>query len=166
MAQVTRQHPTATTPPQKAVFIRSCIRLDRHGKPHNIKGYKMKDLTQQEINFLNKIETTKTYLRKSDLTSGNTYFVTIQYNNKRIAFHYNDNIHNESNKNDFIWALLMDSNAYEFSCGLTGFMTEFDYDDETKARKIYNACKKQYNRLHKLFNANEIEMFEQIYQNY
>lgn len=126
----------------------------------------MKELTQAQQNFLDKIKTTKTFLRKSDMTSGNAYKITITYNGKKIGFTFNDNYLNESDKNDLLWTLLMDANAYEFSCGLTGFMTEFDYDNEQQARTIYNACKRQYDRLHKLFNADEIETLQEIYENY
>ena len=127
---------------------------------------KIENLTQEQKTLLNEINTTKTYIRKSDMTSGNAYRVTLTRNGKKIGFIFNDNIYNESDKNDFIYSLLSDSQAYEFCYNLADFMNEFDYTDDKQAKKIYNACKKQFDRLHKLFNDTEIETLEKIFENY
>ena len=127
---------------------------------------KIENLTQEQKNLLNEINTTKTYIGKSDLTSGNAYRVTLTRNGKSIGFIFNDNIYNESDKNDFIWSLLLDSQAYENARDLTDFMLAFCYDDYKQAKTIFDACKKQSNRLHKLFNDTEIETLEKIFENY
>lgn len=127
---------------------------------------KIENLTQKQKNLLNEINTTKTYIGKSDLTSGNAYRVTLTRNGKRIGFIFNDNIYNESDKNDFIYSLLNDSQAYEYCYNFADFMNEYGYTDDKQAKKIYNACKKQSERLHKLFNSTEIEMLEKIFENY
>lgn len=127
---------------------------------------KIENLTQEQKNLLNEINTTKTYIGKSDLTSGNAYRVTLTRNGKSIGFIFNDNIYNESDKNDFIWSLLLDSQAYENARDLTDFMLAFGYDDYKQAKTIFDACKKQSNRLHKLFNDTEIETLEKIFENY
>lgn len=126
----------------------------------------MKELTKQQEEFLNKIKATKTYLDKSTMTSGNKYYITLQYNKKRISFHFNDNIYNDSDKNDFLHCLLYDSEAYSYTYNFADFMNELGLENESDAKKIYNACKRQYARLHKLFNESEIEMLEEIYQDY
>lgn len=127
---------------------------------------KIEGLTQEQESLLNEIRTTKTYIGKSDCTSGNAYRVTMTRNGVKIGFIFNDNIYNESDKNDFIYSLLSDSQAYESTRDLTDFMNEFGYTDARQAQKVYNACKKQSERLHKLFNTTEIETLEKIFENY
>lgn len=127
---------------------------------------KIENLTQKQKNLLNEINTTKTYIRKSDLTSGNAYRVTLTRNGVKVGFIFNDNIYNESDKNDFIYSLLSDSQAYENARDLTDFMLAFGYDDIPQAKQVYDACKKQSERLHKLFNDAEIETLGKIFENY
>ena len=45
-------------------------------------------------------------------------------------------------------------------------MLAFGYTDAKQAKQVYNACKKQSERLHKLFNNTEIETLEKIFENY
>ena len=127
---------------------------------------KIENLTQTQRTLLNEINTTKTYIGKSTLTSGNAYRVTLTRNGVKVGFIFNDNIYNESDKNDFIYSLLSDSQAYESTRDLTDFMNEFGYTDDKQAKQVYNACKKQSERLHKLFNDAEIETLEKIFENY
>lgn len=127
---------------------------------------KIENLTQTQKELLDEINTTKTYIGKSEMTSGNAYRVTMTRNGKSIGFIFNDNIYNESDKNDFIYSLLSDSQAYESTRDLTDFMNEYGYTDAKQARQAYNACKKQSDRLYKLFNTTEIETLEKIFENY
>ena len=127
---------------------------------------KIENLTQTQKTLLNEINTTKTYIGKSDCTSGNAYRVTLTRNDKKICFIFNDNIYNESDKNDFIYSLLSDSQAYENARDLMDFMLAFGYDNTPQAKQAYDACKKQSERLHKLFNNTEIETLEKIFENY
>lgn len=127
---------------------------------------KIENLTQTQKTLLNEINTTKTYIRKSDCTSGNAYRVTLTRNGVKVGFVFNDNIYNKSDKNDFIYSLLSDSQAYENARDLTDFMLDFGYDNIPQAKTIFDACKKQSERLHKLFNDAEIETLEKIFENY
>lgn len=127
---------------------------------------KIENLTQTQKTLLNEINATKTYIGKSDLTSGNAYRVTLTRNGKGIGFIFNDNIYNESDENDFIYSLLSDSQAYESTRDLADFMLAFGYDNIPQAKQAYNACKKQSDRLHKLFNSTEIKTLEKIFENY
>lgn len=127
---------------------------------------KIENLTQTQKTLLNEINTTKTYIGKSDLTSGNAYRVTLTRNGVKVGFVFNDNIYNESDKNDFVYSLLRDSQAYESTRDLTDFMLDFGYDNIPQAKQVYNACKKQFDRLHKLFNNAEIKMLKKIFENY
>ena len=126
----------------------------------------IENLTTEQEKLLNEINSTETYIGKSDLTSGNAYRVTLTRNGVKVGFIFNDNIYNESDKNDFIYSLLSDSQAYENARDLTDFMNEFGYTDAQKAKQAYNACKKQSDRLHKLFNDSEIETLKKIFENY
>lgn len=126
----------------------------------------IENLTQKENDLLNEINSTETYIGKSDLTSGNAYRVTLTRNGVKVGFIFNANIYNESDKNDFIYSLLRDSQAYEFCYNLADFMHEFGYTDAQKAKQAYDACKKQSERLHKLFTNKEIETLEKIFENY
>lgn len=126
----------------------------------------IKDLTQEQKNLLNEINTTETYKGKSNLTAGNAYNITMTRNGVKIGFIFNDNIYNESDKDDFIYSLLRDSQAYEYCYNFANFMSEFGYTDAKQAQKAYTACKKQNERLHKLFNNTEIKMLEKIFQDY
>ena len=126
----------------------------------------IENLTQTQKELLNEINTTETYTGKSNFTAGNAYRVTLTRNGVKVGFIFNDNIYNESDKNDFIYSLLSDSQAYESTRDLTDFMHEFGYTDDKQAEQAYNACKKQSERLHKLFNDAEIKTLEKIFENY
>lgn len=100
------------------------------------------------------------------MTAGNHYEITMTRNGKTIAFDYHDNIHNKSNKKDFLFALLSDANAYECTRNAFDFMAEFGYTDTQKAKEIYSACRMQRNKLHKLFTSEEVEKLQTIFENY
>ena len=106
--------------------------------------------------MLEKIKSTKSYIGKSEMTSGNEYRVTLTYNGKTIWFNFHDNVYNKSNKNDFVYALLSDAQAYEYARDINDFKDEFCYSDYNTAKRVYNGCKKQYERLNKLFSDDEI----------
>ena len=115
--------------------------------------------------MLENIKCTKSYLGKSEMTSGNAYRVTLTYNGNSIWFIFNDNYLNKSNKRDFVYSLLTDAQAYKYAENVNDFADEFGYDfydraDYSKVNKIYQACKKQYDRVCKLFTSTEAEILE------
>ena len=125
----------------------------------------MKTTLQHEL--LSTIKLTKTYLKKSDCTSGNASRITLTRDKKTVHFIYHDNYYNNSNINDYIYSLLLDAQAYEYSYNFADFCNNFGYDsDSMKEYKIYLACKKQAERLHKLFNDLEIEELQQAFEQY
>lgn len=126
----------------------------------------IENLTTEQEKLLSEINSTETYIGKSNFTAGNAYRVTLTRNGVKVGFIFNDNIYNESDKNDFIYSLLSDSQAYENARDLTDFMNEYGYTDEKQTKRVYNACKKQSERLHKLFNDSEIKTLEKIFENY
>lgn len=120
-------------------------------------------MTTQQEELLNTIKATKTYLKKSNLTSGDAFRVTLTHNKKRCCFIFNDNYFNESNKIDFVRILYDDATCYSDSCNFEDFCYILGYSsDSLKAYKIYKKCKKQHERLKKLFNDNEIEIISTL----
>ena len=117
--------------------------------------------------LLNTLKIKKTYLQKSTMTSGNAYRITITRNKKRISFIYHDNYLNKSNDKDFLYSLLLDSQAYTTSYNFIDFANNYGYDsDSIKTLNIYKACKKQHDRLIKLFNDDEIQKLENYFSEY
>ena len=112
--------------------------------------------------IIDKVKVTKSYIGKSEMTSGNAYRVTMAYNGKRVWFVFNDNYLNNSNKEELIKCLLGDSYAYEYNNNLYDFLLEFGYSDEEydDGKAAFYGCKKQSERLHKLFTKKEVEFLE------
>jgi hypothetical protein len=112
------------------------------------------------------------------MCSGNKYLVTIEYNNKKVSFNFHDNYMNKSDKEEFIYCLISDSSCYESTinyddfCSCLGYepyeeKSYYPYSGYNKvARAAYNGCKKQYERLHKLFTVDEIEKLQVIFENF
>lgn len=114
------------------------------------------------------VKANKVCLGKSERTSGNEYSVTLKYNGNSITMKYHDNYLNEGDRDDFLYALLMDSLAYENCYNLADFMDEFGYgyEDKDKAKKAYKACERQYNKLHRLFTQEEIDELHNEFEDF
>ena len=112
------------------------------------------------------VKANKICMGKSKQTSGNEYSVVLKYNGNCITMLYHDNHLNKSDRDDFLYALLVDSFAYENNCILADFMNEFGYDDESKALIVYNACKRQAKKLHRLFTEEEIEQLQEEFEDF
>lgn len=65
-------------------------------------------------------------------------------------------LENELNKNEFLRCVVGDAIAYCSCNSLNDFMDEFGYEDEKKARKIFNACKSIYSELTNYFSEDEL----------
>ena len=76
--------------------------------------------------IFDKVKVTKSYIGKSEMTSGNAYRVTMAYNGKRVWFVFNDNYLNESDKKDFIECLISDAFSYEYCKSLNEFIAEYE----------------------------------------
>ena len=113
-------------------------------------------------NLLAQITCKKTYLRKSTMTSGNAYLVTLTYKGKWCKFVFNDNIENKSGKSMFIYCLVNDAQAFESCRDWVEFKREYGYTRDTEAKHVYKACEMQSNRLHRLFTETEIEVLSEI----
>ena len=115
--------------------------------------------------LLNKIKFTKTNIGRSTLTSGDAHRITLTYNGRRCSYIFNDNFHNDSTKEEIIDCLLMDADAYNNSRNFEDFAEEFGYSaDSIKAFKIYQACKKQAEKVSRLFTNEEVnQLKDEIY---
>lgn len=120
------------------------------------------NFTKAVNSLFDRIGCQKTYMSKSDMCSGNKYFITISYKDKHIGFVFHDNYLNQSSKKDFLYCLIDDARAFENCRNLVEFMREFGYTEASKARKAYNGCMKQSERLHKLFTDEEIALLSMI----
>lgn len=114
------------------------------------------------------VRSNKVCMGKSKKTSGNEYSVVLEYNGNSITMLFHDNYKNESEKDDFLYALLMDAMVYENCFSLSDFMDEFGYGYEQRkeAEKAYKACEKQYNKLHRLFTEEEIKELQNEFEDF
>ena len=115
--------------------------------------------------FLDDVKVTKKEIGKSSMTSGNAYRVTITYNGKKAGFVFNDNYHNNATKEDLLVCLYNDAMAWAYHQCFEDFCWEFGYEDihqYKEARKAYNECKKQDQRLCRLFNEEEINAMPEL----
>lgn len=142
-----------------STILYAIIKPYRKGKKHFERGFSMiKDL----------VKANKVCMGKSKETSGNEYSVVLKYNGNCITMLYHDNYKNESGKDEFLYALLMDAMAYENCFNLADFMDEFgyDYDQRKEAEKVYKACERQYNKLHRLFTEEEIKELQNEFEDF
>jgi hypothetical protein len=107
----------------------------------------------------------KTYITKSNMTSGNTYRVTMSKDNKTIWFLFHDNYMNETDEKGLLECLYMDAMAYEYNDNMVNFFLEFGYEEDNiqEGKRAFYGCKKQYERLHKLFTHKEIEEMREAF---
>lgn len=98
----------------------------------------------------------------------NIYRVFVYYHGNQISFTFGDSIHNtQMGIEPDIDSLLetITSDYYytkEYYPTFSDFCSEFGYDtDSRKAEKAYRLCLIQGNKLHKLFNEQEIEQLRE-----
>ena len=114
------------------------------------------------------VKANKVCMGKSKKTSGNEYSVVLKYNGNSITMLFHDNYRNESGKDDFLYALLMDAMLYEDCPNLADFMGElgYGYDQREEAEKVYKACERQYKKLNKLFTEEEIKELQNEFEDF
>ena len=112
--------------------------------------------------LLSMIKCSKTRLGKSEMCSGDAFRITLTYKGKKAVFRFHDNYRNESDKSDFIRCLLLDAEAYENSRNAHEFMRDWGYSDFREAQQVYRDCEKQSERVHRLFNEQEIQVLSMI----
>lgn len=107
------------------------------------------------------IQIKATLVGKSQMTSGNEYKIRLEHNGKFVVLPYHTNINDIVDKQDIVECLLIESEAYENTMDVTDFADTFGYADYIKAKKAYQGCKKQSERLRKLFDDNEIAILQE-----
>lgn len=120
------------------------------------------NFTKAVNSFYDKIHVKKTYLTKSDMCTGNKYRVTVYYNGKRCSFTFHDNYMNKSKKKELLYCLLLDAQAFDYNMDIYDFASSFGYKQCRDAEKAYAGCKRQSERLHKLFTDEEIALLSMI----
>ena len=120
------------------------------------------NFTKAVNSFIDKIHCRKTYLRKSTMTTGNAYLVTLTYKGKRCSFVFHDNFRNASKKEDFLYCLYLDAEAFDNNVDIYNFADSFGYKQCRDAEKAYEGCRKQSERLHKLFTEEEIALLAML----
>ena len=113
--------------------------------------------------LLRSIKVRKVYAGKSEMTSGNKYYVFISHGGHWCKIIFNDNFKNDSTKKDILWCLYLDAQAYDNASDYMQFAYEYGYKDWSEAQKVFKELKKQSERLHRLFTDAEIEMLSNIY---
>ena len=112
--------------------------------------------------LLGMIKCTKTRIGESKVCSGDEFRITLTYKGKKAVFRFHDNYLNKSDKSDFIYSLLLDAQAYDNCRDIYEFVREYGYKNIQVARYTYKACKEQSERVHRLFNEQEIQVLSTI----
>lgn len=115
-------------------------------------GFKCEESTNQQNTF------SKMHTR---------FNITLSYNQQSITFDYQCNTTmTEPTKKDCLYCLLMDSSSYEYCENIDDFASEFGYEKVSECIEAFNGCKKNYQKLHKLFNNDEIEVLRCLFNDY
>ena len=112
------------------------------------------------------------------------YYLELSYKGNSYRFTFHDSVyaymHNEKlDKNNALYSVIQDSNAYEYTRNFSDFCKEFGYSEYTetfypyyrivknsKAKKVYNACLKTYEALHEIFSDDELEKLQDEFQDF
>lgn len=121
-------------------------------------------------NLLNKIQVEwKESLNQQDLFTRHhkRYDVKITYNGKYYCTEYQCNPTIKNNmKKDIIYCVWSDSNCYEYAQNIDDFQAELGYTLASELLNAYNGCRKANEKIHELFNNEELEELDNIFQDY
>lgn len=119
----------------------------------------MKKLTQESI--LKNLTSKKVVVRKSKLTAGNEYKVTLtrKDNGKKMTFSYHDNIYNDSDKSDFVESLIIERSYVIFSKSMKDFCYDLGFDDNyEEGCEVYREIRASNRKLNKFFTRTELKV--------
>lgn len=124
----------------------------------------------EEKNILNeiKVEWRESLDQENKFTSYHTRFdVKITYNKKYMVTNYQCNTSYKKNmKKDILYCILLDASAYEDNGNIDDFRREFGYENINELLKAFNGCREAYKKIHELFNKEELEQLDNIFQDY
>ena len=106
----------------------------------------------------------------------NKYTIKLNHNNKKALFSFTDSIYSYEHGMaldilDVIACLLLDMHAFDDNKTLENFTSCFGYNIDNmeninKTKKIYNACHDNSNKMHYLFNDDELNMLDGLFCEY
>lgn len=104
------------------------------------------------------------------------YYVRLSYNGNSYNFTFHDSVNAYKNnlplnKKDVMYCVLSDMGCYESSRDMEDFLYSFGYDNQDletykEGIEAYKGCKKTAEKLHELFNNNELEQLQEEYMDY
>lgn len=103
------------------------------------------------------------------------YNVVVKYNGKQYSSTYQCNAKEMPKVKDIIYCLLLDASSYDNARDIEDFANEFgyelyEYDYVTKYNKeterIYKACKKTSEAMHRMFTDEEIDTLHEEFSEY
>ena len=104
------------------------------------------------------------------------YSIRLSYKGNDYRFTFHDSVHawqnnTPLNKKDVMYCILSDMGCYESSRDMEDFIYSFGYDNQDlttykEGMKAYKGCKKTSEKLHAIFNNDELEKLQDEFQDY
>lgn len=104
------------------------------------------------------------------------YYLKLSYKGNDYKFTFHDSVNAWQNnlplnKKDVMYSILSDMGCYESSRDMEDFIYSFGYDNNDLATykegmKAFKGCKKTSEKLHELFNKDELEQLQNEYMDY
>ena len=99
------------------------------------------------------------------------YYLQLAYKNNKYNFNFFDSVYNYRNnikldKENALYCVLMDCQAYDNYTDIQDFADAFGYEKIKDLLKAYNGCKKTSEALHNIFDNDELEQLYSEFQDY
>ena len=99
------------------------------------------------------------------------YYLQLSYKNNKYNFNFFDSVYNYQNnkkldKENALYCVLMDCQAYDYYTDIQDFADAFGYEKIKDLLKAYNGCKKTSEALHNIFDNDELEQLYTEFENY
>ena len=99
------------------------------------------------------------------------YYLQLVYKNNKYNFNFFDSVYNYQNnikldKQNALYCVLMDCQAYDDYANIQDFADAFGYEKIKDLLKAYNGCKKTSEALHNIFDNDELEQLYTEFQDY
>lgn len=129
-------------------------------------------------NFLKKenIKYGQTYKGNKPLFEGESdsrdiYEITLNKNGKRTSFQFGNSLYaskkgEKPKKADTLYVLKSDYDAYNSVTDARDFAETFGYEDQRQANKIYKKLEVNANKYDKMFNQQEKQKLDKIFEDY
>ena len=99
------------------------------------------------------------------------YYLQLLYKNNKYNFNFFDSVYNyqndkKLNKQNALYCILMDCQAYDCNIDIQDFADAFGYENIKDLLKAYNGCKKTSEAIHSIFDYDELEQLYTEFENY